>query len=132
MPQVLEQFGLKAAIDETCRQLSLGVDFTYEFSRLDRMLDRYIELAIYRIVQELMLNVVKHSQATRAVTEIKIDPSRISISVSDNGIGMQKDEISRKGIGLASIKSRVKLLNGEVKIDSETGRGTLVSVNIPI
>lgn len=132
MPQALQQFGLKAAIDETCRQLSLGVDFTYEFSGLDKMLDRYIELAIYRIVQELMLNVVKHSQATRAVTEIKIDPSRISISVSDNGIGMQKDEISRKGIGLASIKSRVKLLNGEVKIDSETGRGTLVSVNIPI
>lgn len=90
-----------------------------------------MELAIFRTMQELMLNVVKHSGATEATAEASIDADKVLIKVQDNGRGMLPDK-RKAGIGLASIRSKVKLLNGEVNIDTASGKGTTVSVHMPL
>jgi signal transduction histidine kinase len=91
-----------------------------------------MELAIFRTMQELMLNVVKHSGATEATAEASINTDEVLIKVQDNGRGMVNSGERKAGIGLASIRSKVKLLNGQIKIDSVPGQGTAVTVQMPL
>ncbi len=132
MPTTLEQFGLKSAINDICDQLANGTRFNCNVVGLHGRLAKYLELAIFRTVQELMNNVIKHAKATQASVDIKVEKKQIDIRVSDNGIGIQNCENSKPGIGLASIRSKIKLLNGDMHIDSETGQGTTVTVKIPM
>lgn len=132
MPSILEDFGLKFAINDICQQLNRRVKFTCKFREETFRLEKYMELAVFRITQELMLNVVKHSEATRATTEISIKVDEVLIRVQDNGHGITKQAEDNMGIGLASIRSRVKLLNGEVHIDSNINKGTIVTVQMPL
>jgi signal transduction histidine kinase len=131
MPSVLEDFGLKAAITDVCQQLNGQVKFNCTFDILQTRVDRYLELAIFRIVQELMLNVIKHSNATRASVKVCINISEAFIRVEDNGRGMNNEEISKNGIGLSSIKSKVKMLDGQFILESKPGNGITVIVHIP-
>ena len=130
MPTILEDFGLKAAIGDICKQLTSSIKFECSFSGLTQRLDRYMELAVFRTVQELILNVVKHSEARNAFVRLNFGALVIRIQVSDDGKGME-DAKSGTGIGLASIRSKVKLLNGQLNIDSKAGSGTIVNVDIP-
>jgi PAS domain S-box-containing protein len=131
MPTTLEQFGLKSAIDDICLQLKGGTKFDCHLSGLNHKLEKYIELAIYRTIQELMTNVVKHAAATRCEVNIMIGVELAKIHVIDNGKGMPTRYDNADGIGLASIRSKVELLDGEVKITSTPGRGTQIEVVIP-
>lgn len=132
MPATLEEFGLKTAIADMCRQLEDGIHFRYKLTGLEHRLEKYLELAIYRTMQELLMNVVKHSGATHAYTELKISPTQILIKVKDNGRGINDTPKHKPGIGLASIRSKIKLLNGRVEITSPPNEGTQVEVTIPL
>jgi PAS domain S-box-containing protein len=132
MPSILEDFGLKAAIEDVCSQLSINVKFNCMVTGFVGRLDSYMELAIFRTMQELMLNVVKHSGATEAIAEASINTDEVLIKVQDNGRGMLNSGERKAGIGLASIRSKVKLLNGQIKIDSVPGQGTAVTVQMPL
>jgi signal transduction histidine kinase len=132
MPSVLEDFGLKAAIADVSQHLEGQVQFSCVFDISEARVNKYVELAIFRIVQELMLNVIKHSNATRAGVKVSIDSEEIFIRVEDNGGGMSNEGISKNGIGLSLIKSRVKMLDGEFIFDSQPGHGTTVIVHIPM
>lgn len=132
MPATLEQFGLKSAVEDICTQLSGEVKFTCIVRLPKKRLEKYLELAIYRTVQELMINIVKHAQATAARTEIGVNNEAVNIRVSDNGRGMEEKNKTVPGIGLVSIRSKIKLLNGEVQIESSKSEGTTVKVRIPI
>ncbi|HKG07836.1 MAG TPA: PAS domain-containing protein [Pedobacter sp.] len=132
MPSVLADFGLEAAINDVSRQLSTAVQFQCTFRGLKTRSDKYIELAVFRIVQELMLNVVKHSGSTNGKVSIQILRGKVHIEVEDNGKGMPAMNGNVSGIGLASIGSKVKLLNGSVSIDSVPGYGTKVVVSLPL
>jgi PAS domain S-box-containing protein len=132
MPTALQQFGLSSAIDDVCRQLNGEVNFQCTYTGLDERLENYLEIAIFRTVQELMLNVVKHSGATSANVSIAVDPTLVVIKVSDNGKGMQGIKENDQGIGLTSIRSKISLLNGKVDIDSKLERGTAISIYIPL
>ncbi|MBS7565739.1 PAS domain-containing protein [Mucilaginibacter sp. Bleaf8] len=131
MPSVLEDFGLKTAIEDIGRQLRSSVTFTCSFKGLRNRLDKYLELAIFRTMQELMTNVVKHANATEAKADLTITTGNIIIRVQDNGQGIIPRKTAKPGIGLASIRSKVKLLNGTVKIDSAPDKGTAIEVRIP-
>ncbi|MFC6101634.1 GAF domain-containing protein [Olivibacter domesticus] len=131
MPTMLEDFGLEAAVDDICKQLTNGTLFHCVYENLNRRLPKYMELAVYRTIQELMLNIVKHSEASSATVSIVNNNKEIIIEVKDNGVGMQAANYAKQGIGLASIKNKVKLLNGKVRIDSTPQRGTLVRVVMP-
>ncbi|TCD26542.1 PAS domain-containing protein [Pedobacter psychrodurus] len=132
MPTVLAEFGLDAAIKDVCDQLQDGVRFDCQITLGDIKLDNYIELAVFRTVQELMINVVKHARATSAEVEVKVDGGSILISVHDNGQGMTATTPSKSGIGLLSIRNKVELLKGKLDINSVDGKGTVIEVKLPI
>jgi signal transduction histidine kinase len=87
------------------------------------------EIALYRIIQELFQNTLKHAQATEAKLEIDCDNTFIQIKYTDNGIGFANDQLV-KGIGLSNIDSRVKLLGGTIKTTSTIGEGVSVVIKI--
>jgi PAS domain S-box-containing protein len=132
MPADLEQYGLDSAISQVCKQLNGEVKFTWKSVGVKKRLESYLELATFRTVQELMLNVVKHSGATRADVKVTVNKHLIEIKVADNGRGMAEVEENKAGIGLTSIQSRMNLLQGEMKIISKPDDGTEIIVKIPI
>ncbi|RZM23174.1 MAG: GAF domain-containing protein [Pedobacter sp.] len=131
MPTMLEQFGLKAAIDAVCKQLTNGTMFHCSVSGTHKLLAKFMQLAIYRTTQELMTNVVKHSGATYCKVAVSVVADFIKIAVKDNGCGMPLTKATLPGIGLASIRSKIKLLDGSITIDSEPGAGTHIEIIIP-
>jgi len=131
MPTILEDFGLKAAIGDICNQLQPGIKLNCITKGISIRMDKYLELAVYRTVQELLINVVKHAQASKVVIEVIGGPKQIKIRVTDNGVGIQALHEGRTGIGLASIRSKIKLLNGTVAIRSAIESGTSIEVVIP-
>jgi PAS domain S-box-containing protein len=131
MPQVLYEFGLEAAIEEMCKQLQDGVKFQCKVKLNNARLDKYMQLAVFRTLQELMVNVIKHAQATQAVAEVRLKGRDILIRVSDNGRGISPVKSGKDGIGLASIRSKVDLLNGKYDFNSKPGEGTTVIIHLP-
>lgn len=132
MPPILEEFGLTESILDIAKKLQDQVNFTYRIKGTTIGLEKYIELAIYRTVQELMMNVVKHADATKAMVEVSIQARVISICVSDNGRGMDINSAKSDGIGLASIRSKIKLLNGQMDIQAKPKKGTIVKITFPL
>lgn len=129
-PQFLEDFGLRESIRDVCRRFGQFMKLKCNFRGSASKLDKYLELSIYRIIQELILNVVKHAQATEANVEIDQGVNYITVVISDNGTGFQVSKSKSKGIGLQGIFNKVKLLNGKYKIESLNG--TKVTVQIPV
>lgn len=130
-PIILEDFGLKTAIEATCDQLESSTKFRCQVALGNTFLDKSLELAVFRIVQELLVNIAKHAKATNAYVVVKNDGNNVSMVVRDNGIGFNAKKDGR-GIGLASIRSRVKLLKGSFTITTALEGGTTIAVQLPI
>lgn len=132
MPTVLAEFGLQAAIKDICLQLQDGVRFKCATNLGEHKLDNYLELAIFRMVQELMVNVIKHAKATQAEVEVRTEDQEVVILVRDNGKGISITKQDKPGIGLASIRNNVDSLNGHMIIESGEEKGTTVEVRLPL
>jgi len=130
MPATLEEFGLASAVQDICDQLHGSVHFTCRVEIKGKRLAKYLELAVYRTVQELMTNIVKHAKAKNAVVDIYIDNKNIHIKVTDDGIGLNTAQKDKPGIGLTSIRSKIGLLSGNIAIES--ANGTAITINIPM
>jgi PAS domain S-box-containing protein len=128
MPILLEEFGLEAAVKDICDQVVHAVQFDCSVHLDGTVLDKYFELAVYRTVQELVINVVKHAEATNGKIEIAVKGAKIMIRVTDNGKGIREEDIKVSGIGLASIRSKATALNGSVELTSNLGNGTTAEV----
>lgn len=99
-------------------------------------LDPNVKLVVFRIIQEVMNNIIKHAKATDIFVAIEYSPKSVKVIVNDNGIGFNLDETEMKtfsetGSGLGNIFRRAKLLNAEAKFDSRPGKGTIFQINIP-
>jgi len=81
---------------------------------------------LYRIIQELLNNVIKHAQATEVIIQFNRHSDRLTITVEDNGRGFNAAEITGNSAGIGTIKCRFNYLNGQLNIDSKTGVGTTV------
>jgi two-component system NarL family sensor kinase len=131
MPEMLIKFGLDETLKEYCNTLNATKLLTvgYQSLGLDTRMENSVEIIIYRIIQELLNNVVKHAVASEVTVQIIKEDKRLNIVVEDNGKGFDttKPE-NNKGAGLASIRSRVGYLKGQLDIHSETGKGTLVNI----
>ncbi len=91
------------------------------------------ELSIYRIVQETVNNMIRHSGASQIKLDIMQQEQKILLSISDNGKGMDTDHIENtKGIGWKNIKARVNLLDGEIKVQSEKQAGTRIEITLTV
>lgn len=130
-PAILNDFGLQQAIKSICQQFSPSILISSRFIGFHQRLHKNIEVAIYRTVQELLINIVKHANASKAEVNIEMTKNRIVITVKDNGGGFNNANKSN-GIGLVTIRNKVKLLNGQFRLTSAEGKGSTVSIQIPL
>lgn len=124
MPEVLLQHGLDKALRRYCSNISsesLQVHY-YFLGEEQRYIDSF-ELSVYRIVQELLNNIFKHSKATEASVQLSVQNTMLSISIEDNGVGFSKQPAQAGGMGLDSLKHRIHALNGNIELNAETGGG---------
>lgn len=130
---VLSKFGLVAALEDLCNTLesSKQLSVSLHAHHLDARLDMQIELNIYRIIQELVSNILKHSGATEIIIQLNRYESELIVTVEDNGAGFDNAIQRKRGIGLQNIDSRVQSLKGRWHIDSGKGQGTIVTIEIP-
>jgi PAS domain S-box-containing protein len=132
-PPVLEQMGVVAAISHlldgiSSNELTIQFKTDVEFKRLDPLL----ESTIYRIVQQAVNNIQRHSRADRA--EIRLDQhgDDLHLEIQDWGIGFDFRNVSKDRFGLQGIRERARLMRGRVQIDSVLGKGTLIIIDLPL
>ncbi|MBV7532420.1 tetratricopeptide repeat-containing sensor histidine kinase [Chitinophaga sp. sic0106] len=126
MPEILSRVGLSEALGFYCRNVSHSrkLLITYESTGQVRRYNASFELSVYRIVQELINNIIKHSRASAALVQLVQEEHTLSIQVEDNGIGFQHQPELHQGMGLRNLHTRIKALNGNLDIDASAGRGT--------
>lgn len=136
MPATLSKLGLVPALKNLTEKISSAGDLQVTFITHDltERLSEQAELSIYRIILELINNVVKHSGAAKATVQLIRYPGYINITVEDNGNGFDvaKTTEGRAGIGLGSVFARVDYLKGRMDIDSAIGKGTTIFIEIPV
>ncbi len=136
-PPVLEELGLKAGLEAMTAdvQARTGLRCSLVFEQEDRRAARHptLETAFYRIVQELLTNVVRHAYATAVSIVVQRSPQEWRLTVKDDGVGFDVGRLSPMGgFGLRGIRERVEILAGHVEISSGTDAGTTVQVRIPV
>ncbi|MFB3062212.1 MAG: PAS domain-containing protein, partial [Candidatus Binatia bacterium] len=121
-PAKLEQLGLVTALKSLCREIQDSGEMSIEFSEknIPKNVSSEISLCLYRIVQEAIRNVVKHSGVTQASVELTGAPHRICLRVCDSGVGFNAEMVNEKkeGLGIVSMKERVRLVGGDITIQS--------------
>lgn len=136
MPRALSELGLVPAIaDMLSKSLgSTNVQFEFEHHKVEgQRFDEKIEISLYRICQELINNVIKHSGATAVSVQLIRTNSHLVLVVEDNGKGFTFDrQNERNGIGLMNISSRTKAINGELNYQPSPNHGTVATIRIPI
>jgi two-component system NarL family sensor kinase len=135
MPEGLVKFGLKEALADFCEtlnsSLSMKVKFQFfgEFIRIEQKL----EIGVYRIVQELVNNALKHAEAEEIIVQMVQEPVRLSIIVQDNGKGFDIKSLDKaSGIGLSGVRTRIDALNGRIDIYSESGKGSEFTIEFQL
>jgi signal transduction histidine kinase len=104
-----------------------------QITGMDHRLDSNTENILFRVLQEIVNNIIKHSQATEVSIQLIRHDSEINMMVEDNGVGFDAKKIEEfDGIGLKNIQSRIEFLNGKVDFDSQPGRGTIVNIEVPV
>jgi signal transduction histidine kinase/Tfp pilus assembly protein PilF len=132
MPDMLLENGLSEAIYYFCKDMeqSCGIPIDYQqYVDLPRFLPEW-ELSLYRIVQELLQNVIKHAKATQVLVQLSYAEGILNITVEDNGKGFDTADKPGKGIGLKNIRARVNALKGHLDIESRQGSGTTVYIEV--
>ena len=136
MPPILTDFGLGAAIrllTEYTSQTS-NIQVTYESNYGQTRLNSNLEVNLYRIAQEALNNILKHSKATEAKVILKKNKAEIELIISDNGVGFDEKSIKKETIinnGLPNMQTRVRLLGGQMQIQAKSTKGTRITVKIP-
>ena len=134
-PSRLRSVGLISGIRTLCEQASsrrsLQVTFGHDQIPVS-VVEPAVSLCLFRIVQEAINNIVRHSQAGAAHVTVTCDERAITLEIADSGIGFDPAQLRRGGLGLISMRERVAIVNGQIAIDAAPGRGTRVTVTIPV
>ena len=128
----LEYMGLKPALKDLCGQVERQnhIAVALHADDLTNPVSKEIELCLYRVVQEALHNIVKHSCASRAVVKLFEDDPLLRMEISDNGKGFIEAETSQ-GLGLASMRERLSIVQGELQVRSTPGHGTILAAQVP-
>lgn len=135
MPEVLIKLGLVQATQELCNSISAGKLLTVSLQAygMDKRLNASTEIMLFRIIQELLNNIIKHAHASEAIIQFNRDGNRLCVTVEDNGRGFNLQETDDKThAGLSSVENRVAYLNGKLSIDSQKEVGTTVIMDFLI
>jgi signal transduction histidine kinase len=129
----MDRLGLTKAVIAMLNKVAAasGIEFTTEADNIDGLFPKDSEINIYRIVQESVNNIVKHSGAKNARVIIKRDGNSVQISVTDDGKGFSPGPSANgPGFGLTGISERARMLGGSESINSTPGKGTTITVRI--
>jgi signal transduction histidine kinase len=133
-PSGLRVIGFVAALQSLCndalQQRGLHVTFTHD--AIPQSVDADISLCLYRIVQEALHNVARHSHAREAQVRVTCGAGHIALQIADSGVGFDSRNASHAGLGLVSMRERAAAMQGQFSIDAAPGRGTNISVRIPL
>ncbi|MCR5887883.1 PAS domain S-box protein [Hymenobacter sp. J193] len=133
-PSILEDFGLKMALRELVKRIPANtLDVDLNFSGLEEKLPPLLDIAVYRIMQELLSNVMKHAHAREVFVQVARADDHLHLSVEDDGVGFDAGQMKKaKGIGLPGICTRVELLGGTFTLRTHPGKGTTVTIQLPL
>ena len=135
-PAILERLGPTAAIRNMVDEVDSNTDifFTHEIDDIDALLSREASLHLYRIIQEVLNNMVKHADAKAASVIIEKKESTIETTIADNGKGFEMSEKIKSGtsLGMKTILERAKILHSKIDIKSQPNKGTTITLTIPI
>ena len=139
MPESILQHGLPESVRRYCEQIRKGKDLDIEFQAYGafHQLDADTVISTYRIIQELLHNIVKHARATHAIVQLSHHDHLLSVVLEDNGVGFNPDG-ETTGIGLKNLRSRVRRMNGQMTIETATAEdsaghsGTTISLEFDL
>jgi signal transduction histidine kinase len=133
-PSKLDTLGLVPAVNSLCQEISehqvLHVEFSHQ--SVPRSISKDVAVCLYRIAQEALRNAIKHSGARTAKVQLTGSPAEIRLSISDTGAGFDiENGRERGGLGLISMQERLRLIGGELTVESQAGRGTRIDARVP-
>ena len=134
MPAALSEFGLVTAIRHICNTITSSTDINIIFKSEGKIegLSKDKQTYIFRITQEALTNIVKHSHSKNAAININFSKQKIYLQIEDDGKGFDKTQINHlSSNGLNNIQNRILLLSGNLKIDSTINKGTKIKIEIP-
>ena len=131
----LEYLGIVGAVKSFCREFAarqkVEIDFTHD--DIPRPVSREVSLCLFRVLQEALHNAAKHSQVRHFEVRLGCSAGQVELTVSDRGAGFDADmAMSKGGLGLTSMRERVRLVNGTIAIDSKPEGGTTIRVHVPL
>jgi len=134
-PGVLHEMGLSSAIEKLSsdNEERSGIKFTYHDALAGKKLNEDVAVNMYRIVQEAMNNIIKHSKATEVLCSTSLKNNLLTLEIRDNGIGLSNQKTSDdSGYGLIGIQERVNSVGGKFKIEGSSGNGTSLRISVPL
>ena len=136
-PPMLEELGLLAALQELTNDLvdQYGIDAQFQLQGTIRRFPPDAELALFRIAQEALNNVVKHTRATKAAVRVNFSPTKVKLTITDNGQGFEFHEVMNNlaysgKLGLMGMQERARLLGSTLDVQSQLGKGTTVALEV--
>lgn len=136
-PHQLERLGFTKTIKSIINEVSKSTDinFTFETDNVDEVLSKESEINLFRVVQEAISNIIKHSRATEAILKVSRFEDHLLIMLIDNGRGFEVNSKNyseaKQGFGISGIMERIKFMNGEIRVESEINKGTTLKFKIP-
>lgn len=132
MPPSIRKYGLEEAIKDFIQNLETpDTKMEYYASNMSALDHVNKQLSVFRIVQELVNNAIKHARASRILLQTTIEDNLLLIDIEDDGIGFDPRTVERN-MGLNNIETRVQFLNGTMQIDSQPGKGTAINIECRI
>jgi signal transduction histidine kinase len=131
-PVILDEIGFESAVGQYLPgfQKQTGIEARYEKSGASRELDRGVTIHIYRVMQEALNNIAKHSQSSQAAVRLRYLPGAVVLEVEDNGVGFGPSQ--GHGMGLVSMRERADLVNGRLEFENRSTGGALVRLTVPV
>lgn len=134
LSNVLVRFGLMPALHDLQETLESSGQIEMQIFEhgMKHRLDNKVEIALYRVIQELISNILKHAQADRIELELNMNEGHLNLIVNDDGVGFDPKSQLSMGVGLQNIEKRLRSINGEMHIDSKPNKGTSTIIDITL
>jgi signal transduction histidine kinase len=134
-PKILDTVGLAAAVEWHTREFTKRTSIEIKLEQIDKLPSLHDAMAtsVYRIIQEALTNVARHSEATRAEVTMQLNNGNLQVKIADNGKGIDQAMIVHpESLGILSMQERARILGGKIVITSNPGKGTCIILNAPI
>lgn len=133
-PTALDDLGLAPAVKGYVQQFAerSGIETSFSAPTILARLSPEVEIAVYRAVQEGLTNVMRHADAHHVGVSLAQTPDRISLTITDDGVGMDQDALAGGGLGLAGMRERVMMAGGTLRVATQPGLGTRILIELPL